>query len=732
MRLPPFRIDRRRSSWLILVLAVIGGYAMLASATGTATERALMPLRFAAHDRAASGSVAIVEMDAASAASIRRWPWSRSNYAAVVDRLRRAGAASIVFDVDFSSPADDAGDRMFAASLARAEGLVALPTFAQNAGSNDSRTIDALPIPLLRNSAALASVSIRPDPDGQVREMTLATVTAGTPRPSLSAYIAARSGSVDQEFPIDMSIDPRTIPRLSFVAVRDGRFDPATVRGRNVLIGATAIEMGDRYGTPQWGVIPGVVVQALAAETLLRGIPVYGSPLTMLFLAALAIAAIVSFRSAVPSVAVAAASAVMLVTGVLIAQHRFLVIYPIATMLIMIAAATVACLVRDVFGRFHTQRSIDEATGLPNARSLGLLANDEGASVLAAAQIDNYDALRAVLGERATADVVIRVGERIALIAEADTVYRTADHQLAFLLPPDEPIDDTLHGLRAILLQPVEVGGRRVDVAVSIGIASGPRADLERLLADATLAADEARTAETFWRRAATDVDGLERSISLMGELDEAIATGQIEVFYQPKYDLRQHRITSVEALVRWRHPVRGFIGPDLFIPVAERTNRIAPLTLHVLSHVVRDVAAWRDQHPDVSAAINISAKLLSSATFNADVERILAIGRRADIGTGVRGNRIGGDVGYRHCDRRAASLSRSRRRGFDGRLRHRPIDADLSAPTPAERTQDRSQLRPVRASQPRRRCPGPLDDRTGPPIGTKGRGGGCRGRRMP
>ena len=119
-----------------------------------------------------------------------------------------------------------------------------------------------------------------------------------------------------------------------------------------------------------------------------------------------------------------------------------------------------------------------------------------------------------------------------------------------------------------------------------------------------------------------------------MGELDEAIATGQIEVFYQPKYDLRQHRITSVEALVRWRHPVRGFIGPDLFIPVAERTNRIAPLTLHVLSHVVRDVAAWRDQHPDVSAAINISAKLLSSATFNADVERILAIGRRADIGT--------------------------------------------------------------------------------------------------
>ncbi|MDQ2893897.1 MAG: CHASE2 domain-containing protein [Pseudomonadota bacterium] len=60
-----------------------------------------------------SGKIAIVEMDAESAASIKRWPWSRSrpNYAAVVDNLRWAGAASIVFDVDFSSPSDEAGDR---------------------------------------------------------------------------------------------------------------------------------------------------------------------------------------------------------------------------------------------------------------------------------------------------------------------------------------------------------------------------------------------------------------------------------------------------------------------------------------------------------------------------------------------------------------------------------------------------------------------------------------------
>lgn len=605
---------------------VAAGYAMTASLTGAAIDRMLMPMRFGVVDRQASGKVAIVEMDADSAAAIARWPWSRSNYAAVVDRLREAGAASIVFDVDFSSPSDAPGDRAFAAALSRTDSPIALPTFGQAANSHDGRTIDALPIPMLRDHAALASVSIRPDPDGQVRDMTMATVTGGQPRPSLSAFIAARSGVVDQAFPIDMSINPQSIPRLSFVAVRDGRFDPSLVRGRNVLIGATAIEMGDRYGTPHWGVIPGVVVQALAAETLIRGVPSYGSAALILALTALIVCAMLSFRTAVGSIAVAVSSLGLLIAGVLVAQHYWLVLYPIATASAMIVSAAIACIVRDVIGRFKRQRSIDEATGLPNSRALVDLVGCSETIVLAVVQIGNYDPLRAVLGESMTADVIRRVSERLALIGERNQVYRTSDSQLAFLMSPDQPIEDALHGIRDVILRQVEAGGRQVDVAMTIGVATGARVDIERLLADASLAAEDARGSDLFWKRAETDMAGLERSISLMGELDDAIAEGHIEVFYQPKYDVRKDRITSVEALVRWRHPSRGFIGPDLFIPIAEKTNRIAPLTLHVLSHVIRDLAAWRVEHPDVTAAVNISAKLLSSSSFNAEVERMITI----------------------------------------------------------------------------------------------------------
>jgi EAL domain-containing protein (putative c-di-GMP-specific phosphodiesterase class I) len=95
-------------------------------------------------------------------------------------------------------------------------------------------------------------------------------------------------------------------------------------------------------------------------------------------------------------------------------------------------------------------------------------------------------------------------------------------------------------------------------------------------------------------------------------------------VLYQPKFDLRAERITSAEALIRWRHPVRGDLRPDIFIPLAEETNRIDELTLFVLRRVIDDVREWRKGGLEIRAAINISARLITSADFTARVESIL------------------------------------------------------------------------------------------------------------
>ena len=617
-------LKARLSNWLIVGLAAIAGLVVMLTPLGDSIDRIIAPARFGLVQRAASGKVVIVEMDARSAAVIRRWPWSRTNYAAVVDRLRQAGAASVVFDVDVSSPSDAAGDAAFADALARADGLVALPTFGQDAGTGDRRVIDALPIPSLRPHVALASVNVQPDRDGQVRSMLFGTVTAATARPSLAAYIAQRSGRAGAAFPLDMSIDPNTIPRISFIDVRDGRFNPSLVRGRSILIGATAIEMGDRYGTPLWGVIPGVVVQAVAAETLLRGVPISGSPLWPWLAAVAALIGLVRLRRDAATLEGTVAALIALVAAVMLAQDIVLVTIPLAAAASVLLLGGAGCGFRNVSRRLSVQRTIDEATGLPNRRSLLDNAALAEAVTLVVLQIDNHDDLLAVLGSRRVADLMVRVADRLMLLAENGQVYRTTDRHLALMMPFDDPIEDRFEGLRAILQQPIEVAGRRVDVAGSLGVAAGNVSGAERLLVDAARAADEAARNGEFWRRSAEATDVLERSISLMGELDAGLSSEQVQVFYQPKYHVGEQRITSAEALVRWRHPDHGFIGPDTFIPLAEKTNRIGPLTLHVLRRVIEDLAGWRVANPDLTVAVNISAKLLSDASFNAAVEDAL------------------------------------------------------------------------------------------------------------
>lgn len=608
----------RSTRLALLLLASLIAAAVAWTGGGVVVERALDPVRFAAADRPASGRIVVVEMDAASVAEIRSWPWPRRHYAVVVDRLRRAGAASITFDVDFSSTSAPSGDAALGDALRRAKGLVALPTFAQDAGSGERRQIDALPIPRLREHAALASVSMTPDGDGLVRRAPIGTVTAGTPRPSLSAHIARRSGQAGTYFPIDFGVDADTLPRLSFVAVRDGRFNPAQVRGREVVIGATAVEMGDRYGVPRWGVIPGVIVQALAAETLLRGVSAEGSALTTLAFAALLAALIILQRSTARIIAAALASVVALAAAAIWVQARFLLFYPIAPGLLLLGVAFAGRVAMDIVARFSSARLVDEATGLPNRRAL--LAADRPVRRIAMTTIVNYDQLVAVLeaGER---DLVLRLVERLRLAAEGARTYRLSDRALAFAI---EDEDGRLDALRTVMLNPIEVHGRHVDVSLAVGVADIGEAGLDAALAQAALAGERAAREGEFWLRADADIGALERQVSLMGELDKAIEAGEIEVHYQPKLAVAADRVVSAEALVRWRHRTHGFVGPGVFIPLAEQTGRIGPLTLHVLETAIADLARWRAEGHELSVAINISAKLVSSENFNKAVGEVL------------------------------------------------------------------------------------------------------------
>ena len=251
--------------------------------------------------------------------------------------------------------------------------------------------------------------------------------------------------------------------------------------------------------------------------------------------------------------------------------------------------------------------------------------------------------------------------------------------------PPRRAVDDLLDGLRAVMLQPVEVGGRRVDVA-RVDRASPPGAGDAATIADRRMRSPPRRrcAAGVFWRAdAAPMTPALERRSSLMGELDDALAAGQIEVFYQPKLRSARrpdHQRRGAGALAASRRAASS--APTCFIPLAEQTDRIAPLTLFVLTRVIATSPHWRvdrtrsdrrDQHLGQAAVVDAASTPRSSA--------LLARDRVPTIGAGLRGDRIGDDG--RSRQRRSPRWPRYRdlgHRGIDGRLRHRPVDADLSA----------------------------------------------------
>ncbi len=613
-------LNRLREHWRAAALAfscMLGTGAGIAD-VGVGLDRIIRQLGWSIGQHDASGSLHIVEIDARSIADISLWPWPRHQYALLVDRLRTAGVASISFDVDFSSPSAPAQDAAFAAALARAGNRVVLPTFRQHVGAGAKGWADSLPIPTLRAHAALAAVTVLPDRDGLVRRMPVGVVTAGLPRPSLSAMAAGVAGSAATDFPINFAIDPASIPRHSFVDIRDGRFDPAQLRGKAVVIGATAVELGDRYAVPNYGVIPGVVIQAIAAETLRRGIPrESGWPLPLLVALGMGLL-IQRARSRASLCATLIGAPLLLVGAGLMVEALFHWILPLAPALIaIVVSGSIAVLMRALAAARH-RRLHDPESGLPNRHALlAAMQSRPGDGVLTAHIVD-FDKLAAGLGSIAAAELVRRVRDRIALLSEGATVYRIEDRVLAWRCYDKTDLEQRIATLRTVMLNPIEAGGRRVDVGLAIGFAEDAGIErVDRVIANAGLAAARALAIGSSWlAHHADDDEAIDRELSLLGELDEAIPRGEIHIAYQPKLDLAKGRITSVEALVRWQHPSRGFLRPDLFIPLAERNDRIAGLTLHVLEQTIADLRCWRASGHEVTGAVNISAKLLNSAEF--------------------------------------------------------------------------------------------------------------------
>jgi diguanylate cyclase (GGDEF)-like protein len=285
----------------------------------------------------------------------------------------------------------------------------------------------------------------------------------------------------------------------------------------------------------------------------------------------------------------------------------------------------------------------DPLTGLPNRRSmyarLGKLvddARDGRALALLVADLDGFKELNDTLGHHAGDAVLAQLGPRARdAVPEAEIVARMGGDEFAVLTYEDVPggAAGVAERIRAALIEPFMVDGISLAVQASIGIARYPEhgRDVHELMQHADVAMYQAKTQQAGWLEYEADRDDHSRvRLALAGELRRAISEGELVVHYQPKADLESGAVISVEALVRWEHPERGLLLPGEFLPMAEQTGLIRPLTLYVLEAAASQTCEWDELGLNLRVAVNLSMANMIDSQLPGDVAALLAKHRLA------------------------------------------------------------------------------------------------------
>jgi diguanylate cyclase (GGDEF)-like protein len=281
----------------------------------------------------------------------------------------------------------------------------------------------------------------------------------------------------------------------------------------------------------------------------------------------------------------------------------------------------------------------DPLTGLPN-RSLLLTrlrqALDEarrpGRKVaVLMIDLDRFKEVNDTLGHAAGDDLLKQVTARLTgIIKPHDTVARLGGDEFAIVLQDATERSAAALGerLTASLSEAFRVDEVTLNIGASVGIALSPdhASDAEFLIRYADLALYTAKVDRGGYAvyDPLSEEHATEQPV-LMGELRRGIERGELVVHYQPKISVYTGRICGAEALVRWQHPTRGLLSPGQFLPAAETTGLIAPLTHEVIRQALTAVGRWRAAGLDISVAINVSARQVANLDLPDQIEAALA-----------------------------------------------------------------------------------------------------------
>ena len=284
-------------------------------------------------------------------------------------------------------------------------------------------------------------------------------------------------------------------------------------------------------------------------------------------------------------------------------------------------------------------RFFDQLTGLPNrvllqnrlGRALAESVRTDRPLALLILALDRFREITNTLGHHngdlIVRELAVRLGDALG---DGDRVARLRGDEFGVLLPDADATFARQVGERILgsLERPFMVQRLPIEVSASVGMAVAPEhgTEAETLLRRADSAVQAARKlgggASVLYSSSCELHDPAR--LALLGELRRALEGNELQLHYQPKVDLKTHTVVGAEALLRWAHPKRGFVSPAEFIPLAEQTGLIRPLTRWVLDRAAGEARGWERAGQRLPVAVNVSARSLHDNRIVDDVEEAL------------------------------------------------------------------------------------------------------------
>jgi diguanylate cyclase (GGDEF)-like protein len=398
---------------------------------------------------------------------------------------------------------------------------------------------------------------------------------------------------------------------------------------------------------------------------------------------------------AIPAVSTLVAAGV-LATAALGDEHRIAVVLAFAAVVLSVARTTITFREVRQLGETRRQAFTDDLTGLPNRRALSRRLDGEVEAArptgLLLVDLDGFKELNDTLGHHVGDRLLEHLGERlVAHTRREDLLARLGGDEFAIVLQDTVDVAmarDLAQRLLRSLDEPFVLDGIPVQIDASIGVALFPQhaGSAVELLKRADVAMYQAkrdRSGISLYREE-RDEHSRDRLV-LLGELRAGIVRGELELHYQPQIDIATGRLSGLEALVRWQHPVHGRLFPPAFLPSVEQTSLMRPFTERVIADALARAAAWTGGPLDVPIAVNVAAANLLDAEFPATVAGLL---RAAGIAPERLCIEVTENAVMADTDRTTAVLGRLRDLGVRlsiddfgtghsslARLKHMPVD---------------------------------------------------------